>query len=327
MQSVNYSDLRRQLKDRRKKLDEVIQHNQEAAHLTQLLQEVDSALARMDNKTYGLCEVCHDPIETDRLLADPLTRFCLDHLNSKQQRALEQDLYLASRIQGALLPAKNMKLTNWNIYYSYLPAGPVSGDYCDLVNLPEKNGDFLFILGDVSGKGFAASMLMTHLQAMFHSLVAFELPVNQLVERANRLFCESTLSSHYATLLCGRASASGEVEITNAGHWPLLLISKNQTEKIGATGIPIGLFCSGQYLTRKVQLKAGDSLLLYTDGLTEAMDKTSEYGAERLIQLTAGMHSLSAKEIVNHCLRDLRHFLNGSTQSDDLTVMSLKWMG
>jgi sigma-B regulation protein RsbU (phosphoserine phosphatase) len=327
MKSVNFTDLRRQLKDRRKRLKEVIQYNQEASHLTQLLQEVDSALARMDTKTYGLCEICHDPIEKDRLLADPLTHFCLDHLDTEQQRALEQDLYLASRIQGALLPTRNMKLTNWNIYYSYLPAGPVSGDYCDLVNLPEKNGDFLFILGDVSGKGFAASMLMTHLQAMFHSLVAFDLPVNQLVERANRLFCESTQSSHYATLACGRATAAGKVEITNAGHWPLLLIRKDQTERIEATGMPIGFFCSGQYLTKRVQLEAGDSLLLYTDGLTEAMDKNNEYGTERLIQLSAGMHSLSAKEIVDNCLRDLRRFLNGSTQLDDLSVMSLKWMG
>jgi sigma-B regulation protein RsbU (phosphoserine phosphatase) len=327
MKSVDYTDFRRQLKNRRKRLEEVIQHNQENSHLTHLLQEVDSALARMNNKTYGLCEICHDEIEKDRLLADPLTRFCLDHLDPEQQRALEQDLYLASRIQGALLPARDMQLINWNIYYSYLPAGAVSGDYCDLVNLPEKKGDFLFILGDVSGKGFAASMLMTHLQAMFHSLIAFELPVNQLVERANRLFCESTQSSHYATLVSGRASASGEVEITNAGHWPLLLIRKNQTEKIEATGMPIGLFCSGQYFARRVQLEAGDSLLLYTDGLTEALVKEHEYGVERLIQLAAGMHSLSAKEIVDNCLKDLRRFLNGSTQIDDLSVMSLKWLG
>src|SRR5438876_894777 len=80
------------------------------------------------------------------------------------------------------------------------------------------------LLGDVSGKGVAASMLMAHLQAMFRTLVSTKLPLDQIPERASRVFCESTLPTHYATLVCGKASPNGELEISNAGHLPPLLV-------------------------------------------------------------------------------------------------------
>jgi sigma-B regulation protein RsbU (phosphoserine phosphatase) len=91
-----------------------------------LLGEVDSALERMDKGTYGLCEVCHEDIETDRLMADPLTRFCLDHLTTDQQRALEADLELASKIQSALLPQRELRLPGWDFSYHYEAVGPTT---------------------------------------------------------------------------------------------------------------------------------------------------------------------------------------------------------
>ena len=192
----------------------------------------------MDAGIYGLCEVCHDPVESERLIADPLTRFCIDHLSAREQRALEEDLDLASQIQNGLLPPPTRSIDGWDVAYHYQPLGPVSGDYCDLIN--GENKSLYFVLGDVSGKGVAASMLMAHLHAMFRTLTSINLPLEQIVERASRVFCESTLPTQYATLVCGKASSDGAVEICNAGHLPPMLIQQDGVTSIAATGLPVG---------------------------------------------------------------------------------------
>ena len=324
---VNQEYFQDELLDRRERLERSIRGQSDPSQLIQLLQQVDAALERLNEGTYGLCQTCQEPIEKERLLIDPLSCFCLDHLTESQQRDLEQDFYLASRIQGALLPPKESKFGNWDIYYSYLPAGPVSGDYCDLIRLSEEKGQFLFVLGDVSGKGVSASMLMTHLHAIFRSLISLQLNLDELMDRVNRLFCESTLSASYTTLICGRAFPNGTIEIANAGHWPSLLVGKNRMEWIESTGIPLGLFCEAKYGVDKIQLHPGDNLLLYTDGLTEASNKTIEYGGSRLQSIASALESKTPKRLVDHCLADLRKFLNGSTQTDDLTIMSIQWFG
>ena len=113
---------------------------------------------------------CNDTVERDRLLADPLVRLCLDHLTSDEHRALERDLELAARVQRGLLPRSDVGFNDWRVHYQYNPAGMVSGDYCDLILPANDDGELVFLLGDVAGKGVAASLLMTHLHAMFRSL-------------------------------------------------------------------------------------------------------------------------------------------------------------
>src|SRR5207249_7870938 len=140
------------------------------------------------------------------------------------QTALQNDLDLASRIQWQLLPRQNVRVSGWEVHYRYEPAGPVSGDYCDAITENGDGGNLYVLTGDVSGKGVAASLLMAHLNAMFRTLVGMGLPVQHLLERANRLFSESTIASHYATLVCARAEVTGEVEVCNAGHCPPLVI-------------------------------------------------------------------------------------------------------
>src|SRR6266436_9614231 len=181
--------LRTELKQRRERLQEVLQSPAADASLSQLLTEVDTALSRIDQGTFGLCESCHDTIEAERLIADPLVRFCLDHLTSAEQRALESDLSLAASIQRGLLPKPGLAPGGWDVRYHYQPAGMVSGDYCDLVETAQ---GLLFMLGDVSGKGVAASMLMSHHHATFRSLAEAGLALDRMVEDANRIFCEST---------------------------------------------------------------------------------------------------------------------------------------
>jgi hypothetical protein len=156
MTTVEQTYLRTELEQRRERLHEALHSPAADASLFQLLTAVDAALSRIAQGTFGLCEMCHDTIEAERLLADPLVQFCLDHLTSAEQRALESDLSLAAHIQRGLLPKPGLALAGWDVRYHYQPAGVVSGDYCDLF---ETDGGMLLMLGDVSGKGVAASML------------------------------------------------------------------------------------------------------------------------------------------------------------------------
>jgi phosphoserine phosphatase RsbU/P len=317
------STLRTQLMSRRQRLQEAVAVSPGRAYLTSLLKEVDAALSRMGDGSFGLCEECHEPIERDRLAADPLVRLCLDHLTAPQQRALEQDLELAASIQSALLPRNGVMHSGWRAIYHYEPAGPVSGDYCDLI--PSEDGSLFFMLGDVSGKGVAASMLMAHLHAMIRALTGIGLPLVQMVERASRLFCESTLANQYATLVCGRADMSGDVELCNAGHLAPLLAQDTAVRSFESTGLPLGLFCSEEFSVEKARLRAGDRLVLFTDGLSESQNpQGEEFGVKPLIEMMRTPHLLSAQGFVRSCVSKAFDFRSGLPARDDLTLMVIE---
>src|ERR1700736_823989 len=132
MATAEQTYLRTELEQRRERLHGALHSPAAEASLSELLKAVDTALSRLDQGTFGLCETCHSSIEAERLLADPLVRFCLDHLTSAEQRALESDLSLAARIQRVLLPKPGLAPVGWEVCYHYQPASMVSGDYCDL---------------------------------------------------------------------------------------------------------------------------------------------------------------------------------------------------
>jgi phosphoserine phosphatase RsbU/P len=279
----------------------------------------------MDAGTFGICETCAEPIEVERMLADPLTRFCLDHLTPVEQRALQHDLDLASRIQRELLPRADARVDGWEIAYHYEPAGPVSGDYCDLIQCGA--GLVYFLTGDIAGKGVAAAMLMSHLSATLRTLISVGLPLDQMMERTSRAFCESTLPTHYATLVCGRASSSGDIEICNAGHPPPLVVRAGGVVRLEATSMPIGLFCTERFSSRTVHLASSETLLLYTDGLSEAHNGAgAEYGIERLCTLAASVPHLPPKGLIDACLSDLAEFRGRSAPVDDLTIMAVRFL-
>ncbi len=122
---------------RRERIESAVERNH-SEQLHDLLTQVDQALARIDDGSFGICEVCHDTVEEDRILRDPLTSVCLGCLTPHQQRALEYDLELAARIQNGLLPATDVAIAGWEVAYHYRPAGVVGGDYCDV--MPDDHG-------------------------------------------------------------------------------------------------------------------------------------------------------------------------------------------
>lgn len=326
MDTATVPVMREQLVDRRQKLETAIIDSDEDAELLRLLGEVDSALGRMDDGTYGLCDVCHDPIESDRLLADPLVRLCLGDLTSAQQQALQEDLELAAHIQRGLLPQPSLSVDGWETCFYYEAAGPVSGDYCDLIKADD--GSLYFVFGDVSGKGIAASLLMAHLHAMFRTLVSVGIPLMKMMERASRVFCESTLPTQFATLVCGRADGNGELEICNAGHLPPLVVRRGEVTQIESTGLPIGVFCDEKFAATRLKLDEGDTLFLFTDGLSETLDTAGiEYGRERLARLISQEHAGQPQAMITACVNDLTNYRGGTPRLDDVTMMAVRWNG
>jgi sigma-B regulation protein RsbU (phosphoserine phosphatase) len=298
---MNGDNLRSQLSDRRKQLQSAVSRFGRSDHFANLLREVDDALAKLDKHTFGLCETCGDSIEEERLAVDPLLRNCLDHLTTSEQRVLEHDLDLAYQVQSGLLPKQGAHLGGWSIVYHYEAAGPVSGDYLDIVPLQHEPGSFLFLMGDVTGKGVAAAILMSQLHAIFRSLSRSRLPVGELLEQANRLFCEGTTSRYFATLVFGKISSNGDVEISNAGHCSPALVRASELKTIAPTALPLGMFCQGAFASRTVATEPGDRIVLYSDGLTEARNKEDEF----------------------YGLDDLKAFRSGAERLDDLTIMIL----
>jgi sigma-B regulation protein RsbU (phosphoserine phosphatase) len=323
MATVIDNAMREQLVARRHRLESAAAARDDASRLLELLEEVDAALARMDEGNFGVCEVCQGTVEAERLMADPLVSVCLGCMTPAQRHALEEDLELAARIQEGLLPCRELRHDGWQVSYHYEAAALVSGDYCDLVTA--EDGSLYFMLGDVAGKGVAASLLMSQLHATFRTLIPLGLPLARLVERASRVFCESTLPAHYATLVCGRADASGAVEVCNAGHLPPLLLRRGDATLIEATGLPVGIFCNEEFTSSAFRVQAGETLFLFTDGLSESRDPAgSEYTTERLLRLLCERHELAPGELIGACLRDLTDFRAGTPRHDDLTVMALR---
>ena len=316
---------REQLQSRRERLENVLEEHP-TEHLSQLLTQVDQALQRIDTRHYGECAVCHGTVETDRLMHDPLVSVCLECLSPAQQRALEYDLELAARIQNGLLPAPDLAIPGWQVAYHYRPAGVVGGDYCDVIS--DGKGGAYFLIADVAGKGVAAAMLTANLRAVFRALVPLGLPVEELLAHANRLFCEGKLPMQYATVVFGYSSPTGKLQLVNAGHLPALVVRGNQVTRMESESLPLGLFCDQQFPSATANLRLGDMVVLYTDGVTEAEDpQGQEYGVNKLQSLFEDGGLTCPEQVVEACRDRLQAFRGDAERADDETLLAIQYVG
>lgn len=283
-----------------------------------LARRVDAAGERISSGTWGICRVCHDPVEAERLVADPLLELCIDHLDDDGRRALEHDLAMAARLQRALMPPDLVRHSGWEVAARSIAAGALGGDLLDIAQVGD--GALHLLLGDVSGKGVAASMLAAQLHGTFRALYPLGLDLAALVERVNGLIAASTLPTHYATLAAARGTDSGDLELAVAGHPPPLLLSGGHVTPLDATALPIGLFGAIEVATHRVRLRPGDRLLLYSDGVTEAADQDGvEYGRQRLERWLADHAHFGPRDLVAAALDHVDSFRRGV--ADDTSVM------
>jgi len=211
-----------------------------------------------------------------------------------------------------LLPKRGLCLPAWQTYYDYSPAWAIGRDYCDLVAVED---DLFFFLGDAAGKGIAGSMIGSQLHVLFRALLPLQLPLNQLVERVNRIFSESGATDYYATLVCGRAPSVGAFELINAGHLPPLLLRSGQAMPLFASGPPLGLFPTSRYAVNEIQLIGGrhcfSTLMESPERKTRSMLNmvSSDWQALRLGEVTSAQTNWCwpASKTLTHSLPVLRH--------------------
>ena len=313
---------RQALVERRRRLRHATSDVTAAPDLVRLIAEVDAALERVERGTHDLCCVC-DELMPDELERHPMGRYCLCDLSSDQVRALENDLETAWSIQAGLLPAQDVSVGGWTSHFRYLPAGPVSGDIVDLVT--DSDDSLYFLVGDVAGKGVSAALLIAHLGAHFRRLAEERLPIADIIRHLSDALSERTAQARYVTLVAGVARPDGRLELANAGHLPPLRIGRGAVERLAATGIPAGLFSNSEYAVHELVLSAGESLVLYTDGLVESTDLSGEeYGIERLSRELSGWGELSPAAMASTALTSAEIFSGGSTAPDDQTLLVLR---
>jgi len=316
------NSVREQLLAGRARLAEVL-FGHEKQVIERLMNQVDAALRRIEDGSFGICEECHTDIGEEWLSQDPLTTVCLEHMTPKQQRALEYDLEVASHLQKGLLPAADLTLEGWQLAHYYRPAGVVSGDYCDVVR---ENGHMYFIIADVSGKGVAAALLASNLRGVFRSLVPLGLGIEEFLVRANRLFRESARPSQYATTVFGRASKDGGLELVNVGHPPVLLATGKGIHHFESTCSPLGFFVDDTVCVTKAQMAPGDTLVLYTDGISEAAnERDEEYGVEAVEKLIREQRFGRPEALVQAVRQNLAAFRGRAERADDETLLAIQY--
>lgn len=220
--------LRSQLLERRGRLESARTAHPDAVHLARLLDEVDTALERMDRGVYGLCEACHDPVESERLLAESPDALLPGASDDAAAGSPEQDLDMAARIQATLLPNRRVQAGGWEACYYYQPLGPVSGDSM-------------------------SSARVWRCRRRYRICMPF-----------SAVCCRSRCPSAFCW----------SMEICSGGHCPPVLVRHGEVCTIEAAAPAPGLFSTSQSAARHVFLEPGDSLVPYTDGLTESRDKT-----------------------------------------------------
>jgi sigma-B regulation protein RsbU (phosphoserine phosphatase) len=274
---------------------------------------------------WGTCARCHEKMTRPPVAIGPLVSVCFECLTVDERRALERDLTSAAQVQRALLPAPTTSLLGWEVSYHWQPLGVVSGDHVDVLPPAVGGAPLHLLLGDVAGKGVAASLLQSHLHALFRALAPSDLSLCGLLERANQLFNQATTSASYATLTALRLFADGRVQLANAGHPRPLLADARGVRPVEGADLPLGLMAGAAYKTRDLTLTPGDTLLLYSDGWTEAANaEDEEYGIGRAAASFRRAARLPLPELLAACRADLAAFLDGAPMGDDLSLLAVR---
>jgi sigma-B regulation protein RsbU (phosphoserine phosphatase) len=287
---------------------------------------INESLERIEEGRFGICEICHETVETELLQMDYTSAVCLGHFTDDELRQLENELELSQVIQRGLLPQQVPVIDGLNIAAFSRPAQILGGDYFDFIDF--KDSTHGLIIADVSGHGVSAGMFMSSLQTAFHTLVPDATSPLEVLERINRLYVHNVNVTTFVTMFFGQYDPHSRVlTYANAGHNSAYLYRMATNEEIWLrpSGPAIGLMEKFVIQKREVQLEPGDILMLYTDGFTEATDQEgtfwSEDGLAEIIRQNAGS---SAEQLIQKILQALKDHTNGNPLADDVTLVISK---
>ena len=242
----------------------------------------------------------------------------------RQRQRLEQELNIARDIQQALLPRGFRDFPYLAITGVHTPCLAVGGDYFDVFPLSDDRTAVL--VADVSGKGLGAALLTTMLQGALSGMTLGSDPV-RVFNHINRFLCEHAEVGRYATMFFGILDRTGQLVFINAGHpSPLILRRDDVTELLTEGSFPVGLIPEADYTAATINLQPSDTLILFTDGVTEAMDPGHQlFGDTRLREVLAGRHDMPLEDLQKTILNSVETFTRGASQTDDITVLLVRY--
>ena len=242
----------------------------------------------------------------------------------RERQRLEQEIGIARDIQQALLPKNFRDFPHLAVSGVNFPCLSVGGDYFDVFAIDDRRTAFL--LADVSGKGLGAALLTTMLQGALSGMMLGTDPA-RVFNHVNRFLCDHAEVGRYATMFFGILDIDGHLEFINAGHPSPILVRKDVAEEAFTEGsFPVGLVPEAEFTTASLQLQPEDTLVLFSDGVTEAMDPEEElYGVARLRGVLLGKADLPLEEIQKIVLESVENFARGERQADDLTLLVVRF--
>ncbi|MEE8341743.1 MAG: PP2C family protein-serine/threonine phosphatase, partial [Candidatus Neomarinimicrobiota bacterium] len=243
----------------------------------------------------------------------------------KSLKIIEEELNVATGIQRNLLPKINPQIDGFDIAGKSIPAKEVGGDYYDFIPIDENKN--AICLGDISGHGMPAAMLMANLQATLRGQALFSSSAGECLTRANKLLYRSTDLQKYATLFYGILdTAKSTFHFSNAGHNPPFFIaSDKKVTRLTKGGTVLGFMEDYQFEEDSIKLNASDSIIIYSDGITEAENKKGkEFGEDRLLAILTENIKSTADTLIEKVFEAVKSFVKEGPQSDDITIVVIK---
>jgi len=245
-------------------------------------------------------------------------------LELKDKLLARDELETGRAVQRSLLPEHDPEIPGWEVRLYTRSANDVGGDLVDYLWVDASR--LGVALGDVSGKGLGAALLMSKLQATLRALATDSITLQDLASRMNAIFCRDQVSGRYATLVyLVLEPGSGRLRILNAGHLPPVVLRRDGCHEMSPVARPIGMLPDSTYEEQQVQLEPGDGFVVYSDGVTEARNAEGAFfGEARLQDLIKRLRDRPAEEAVRALVGEVQSFTGEEPQSDDLSLVWIK---
>jgi sigma-B regulation protein RsbU (phosphoserine phosphatase) len=307
---------------------DVCQGNDEGCIETHL-HVIETSLEKLDDHTLGVCVVCHGIVDAQLLEMDYTAAVCLDHYSDEERRRLESELELSQVVQRALLPQRMPEIRGVELAAFSRPSEIIGGDYFDFFQF--RDGTHGLVIADVSGHGVAAGMLMSSLQTAIRTMAPETDSPAEILERINRFYIHNIHFTTFVTVFLARFDpATLTLTYVNAGHNPPAVRRRERSEILWLkpTAPAIGLAEDFRARMESIGFTEGDSLLLYTDGVTEVVNISNEqFGQERLAELVHQHADRPASDLLQAVRRAVSTFGGDRPLADDVTMVALRIFG
>lgn len=290
---------------------------------------IDNAIEKAEEGSLGRCEVCQEYVEPELLEIDYTACVCITHFSDKEVRELETELELTQNVQRTLLPQEIPNIRSLEIAAFNRPAQIVGGDYFDFINFGRET--HCLAIADVAGHGVSASLYMASIQAMLHSVGPENHSPAEVVKKIHKLLIHNIRFTTFVTFFIGVFDPTTKTfTYCNAGHNPPMVLRERKPGKesivwLNPTGAAIGLLEEAEFGEKTFAFHEGDLLVMYTDGVTEAVNNQNEiFGNERLAAVSKKYHQCPPVEIIQGIRAGLDEFSGGKPFADDTTVVICK---